>query len=62
MVEEHCEARAQRDDWLRVEIRRVTERALEWVDWFHMRRPLGRIGELPPAEFEAHYYAPATVA
>ncbi len=30
---------------------------LEWVDWFNQRRLLGPIGYLPPAEFEAAYYA-----
>ena len=29
---------------------------LEWVDWFNMRRLLGPIGDVPPAEFEAQYY------
>jgi transposase InsO family protein len=35
---------------------------LEWVDWFNMRRLLGPIGDIPPAEFEALYYAQAAVA
>lgn len=35
---------------------------LEWVDWFNMRRLLGPIGDVPPAEFEAQYYAQAIVA
>ena len=35
---------------------------LEWVDWFNMRRLLGPIGNVPPAEFEAQYYAQAAVA
>jgi transposase InsO family protein len=35
---------------------------LEWVDWFNTRRPLGPIGYVPPAEYEAHYYEQATVA
>jgi transposase InsO family protein len=30
---------------------------LEWVDWFNHRRLLGSIGDIPPAEFEAMYYA-----
>ncbi len=30
---------------------------LEWVDWFNHRRLLGSIGDMPPAEFEAMYYA-----
>jgi putative transposase len=35
---------------------------LAWVDWFNMRRLLGPIGDIPPAEFEAQYYAQAKVA
>lgn len=31
---------------------------LEWVDWFNNRRLLGPIGNRPPAEAEAAYYAP----
>jgi putative transposase len=30
---------------------------LEWVDWFNNRRLLGPLGHVPPAEFEAAYYA-----
>ena len=30
---------------------------LEWVDWFNTRRLLGSIGNIPPAEAEANYYA-----
>ena len=30
---------------------------LEWVDWFNNRRLLEPIGNIPPAEAEAHYYA-----
>jgi putative transposase len=30
---------------------------LEWVDWFNNRRLLGPIGNRPPAEAEAAYYA-----
>ena len=30
---------------------------LEWVDWFNNRRLLKPIGNIPPAEAEAHYYA-----
>ena len=30
---------------------------LEWVDWFNHRRLLEPIGNLPPAEAEAAYYA-----
>ena len=35
---------------------------LEWVDWFNMRRLLGSIGDVPPAEFEAKYYEQAAAA
>jgi putative transposase len=35
---------------------------LGWVDWFNSRRLLGQIGDIPPAEFEAQYYAQAAVA
>ena len=30
---------------------------LTWVDWFNNRRLLEPIGNIPPAEAEAHYYA-----
>ena len=30
---------------------------LEWVDWFNTRRLLEPIGNIPPAEAEANYYA-----
>ena len=30
---------------------------LEWVDWFSNRRLLEPIGNIPPAEAEAHYHA-----
>jgi putative transposase len=33
---------------------------LEWVDWFNNRRLLEPIGNIPPAEAEAHYYAQAS--
>jgi putative transposase len=36
--------------------------ALGWVDWFNSRRLLRPIGDIPPAEFEAQYYAQAAVA
>ena len=35
---------------------------LDWVDWFNMRRLLGPIGDVPPAEFEAKYHEQAAVA
>ncbi len=31
--------------------------ALEWVDWFNNRRLLEPIGNIPPADAEANYYA-----
>lgn len=34
---------------------------LEWVDWFNHRRLLEPIGNMPPAEAEARYYAQAKV-
>jgi transposase InsO family protein len=34
---------------------------LEWVDWFNHRRLLEPIGNVPPAEAEARYYAAAEV-
>jgi hypothetical protein len=30
---------------------------LTWVDWFNTRRLLEPIGYVPPAEYEAQYYA-----
>jgi putative transposase len=30
---------------------------LEWVDWFNNRRLMEPIGNIPPAEVEARYYA-----
>lgn len=30
---------------------------LRWVDWFNHHRLFGPIGEIPPAEAEADYYA-----
>ena len=35
---------------------------LTWVDWVNTRRLLGPLGDIPPAEFEAQYYAQAEVA
>jgi putative transposase len=34
---------------------------LEWVDWFNTRRLLEPIGNMPPAEAEARYFAHAAV-
>ena len=33
---------------------------LDWVDWFNNRRLLEPIGYVPPAEYEAQYYAQAS--
>jgi len=30
---------------------------LEWLDWFNHCRPLEPIGDIPPAEYEAAYWA-----
>jgi transposase InsO family protein len=38
-------------------IEEVEFATLEWVDWFNHRRLLEPIGNIPPAEFEAVYYA-----
>jgi putative transposase len=35
---------------------------LVWVDWFHKRRELGPVGDIPPTEFDALYEAQANVA
>ena len=29
---------------------------LDWVDWFNRQRPLGPIGDIPPAEAEEDFY------
>jgi putative transposase len=38
-------------------IEEVEFATLEWVDWFNNQRLLEPIGDIPPAEFEAMYYA-----
>jgi transposase InsO family protein len=43
--------------WRRAEA--VEFATLEWVDWFNNRRLLEPIGNIPPAEAEARYYAQA---
>ena len=35
----------------------VEHATLEWVDWFNNRRLLEPIGNIPPAEAEANFYA-----
>ena len=47
----------RRGPWRSVEA--VEFAALEWVDWFNNRRLLEPIGNIPPAEAEARYYAQA---
>jgi transposase InsO family protein len=32
---------------------------VDWVDWFNNHRLFGPIGDIPPAEAEARYFAPA---
>jgi putative transposase len=45
----------RRGPWRSVEA--VELATLEWVDWFNNRRLLEPIGNIPPAEAEARYYA-----
>ena len=45
----------RRGPWRSMEV--VEYATLEWVDWFNNRRLLEPIGNIPPAEAEAAYYA-----
>ena len=45
----------RRGPWRTLEA--VEYATLEWVDWFNNRRLLEPIGNVPPAEAEAAYYA-----
>nr|CAD6629047.1 IS3 family transposase [arsenite-oxidising bacterium NT-25] len=45
----------RRGPWRRFEA--VEYDTLEWVDWFNNRRLLDPIGNIPPAEAEANFYA-----
>lgn len=45
----------RRGPWRSIEA--VEFATLEWVDWFNNRRLLEPIGNIPPAEAEARYYA-----
>ena len=45
----------RRGPWRTLEA--VEYATLEWVDWFNNRRLLEPIGNIPPAEAEAAYYA-----
>jgi putative transposase len=49
----------RRGPWRSFEV--VEFATLEWVDWFNTRRLLEPIGNVPPAEAEARYYAQAEV-
>lgn len=49
----------RRGPWRNLEA--VEFATLEWVDWFNNRRQLEPIGNIPPAEAEARYYAQAEV-
>jgi transposase InsO family protein len=40
-----------------IDFHSITVATLEWVDWFNNRRLLEPIGNIPPAEAEARYYA-----
>jgi transposase InsO family protein len=50
----------RRGPWRSIEA--VEFATLEWVDWFNNRRLLEPIGNIPPAEAEAAYYAQLEVA
>jgi putative transposase len=53
----------RRGPWRSLEA--VEYATLEWVDWYNNRRLLEPIGNMPPAEAEAHYHVqlePAAVA
>jgi transposase InsO family protein len=52
-----AEAIYRRSPWRSAET--VEFATLEWVDWVNNRRLLGPIGNIPPAEAEARYYAQA---
>ena len=45
----------RRGPWRNLEA--VEFATLQWVDWFNNRRLLEPIGNIPPAEAEACYYA-----
>ena len=50
-----AEAIHRRGPWRSLEA--IEFATLEWVDWFNNRRLLSSIGNMPPAEAEARYYA-----
>ena len=45
----------RRGPWRNLEAEEMA--TIEWVDWFNNRRLLEPIGNIPPAEAEANYYA-----
>jgi putative transposase len=47
--------RMNRQSWKTTE--EVEIATLEYIDWFNHRRLHGSMGDIPPAEFEAAYYA-----
>ena len=47
----------RRGPWRNFEAVEVEYATLEWVDWFNNRRLLEPIGNIPPAEAEANFYA-----
>jgi len=49
------EAIQRKGPWRHLEA--VEFATLDWVDWFNARRLLEPIGYVPPAEYEAQYYA-----
>ena len=50
-----AEVISRRGPWRSIDA--VEYATLEWVDWFNNRRLLEPIGNIPPAEAEAAYYA-----
>ena len=50
----------RRGPWRNMEA--VEFATLEWVDWYNNRRLLEPIGNVPPAEAEARYYAQLEVS
>ena len=51
------EVMRRRGRWRTIEAMELA--TFEWVDWFNNRRLLEPIGNIPPAEAEARYYAQA---
>ena len=51
------QSRGDPSAWTLALLEAVEYATLEWVDWFNNRRLLEPIGNVPPAEAEAAYYA-----